>query len=538
MKTRLRVARVRDPSRAERQGFPSGGWVTRARLGWRGTGPATSPVQLIVGQILIFLWAMLASVSFTHAENLSGKIPQDIFIDSLEMRNMDLADALKLLADKSQLNIIAGKEVSGKVTLYVKQAKVSDALRVILDTNNLAYLWEDGIVRVMPAAEFETRHGYKFGANIQTETVHLSFAKSADILPFLNQLKSKDGEVVADAKMNALLIKDSPERIAKMRQFIRDMDVRPETEIFNLNYALAKDVAEKIKERLTPQSGRLEFDERSNKLVVTDSPARLKDVARLIRSFDGREPQVRIEAKIVQVILSDQYKFGVDWEAIAETYHNLQFKSHFDILSGNDKRGTLKIGTLADDNYAALLEALDSAGTTNILSSPSISAVNQKEAKILVGSTEPYVTTTTTTPASGPTTIAETVNFIEVGVKLYVTPTIHDDGYITMKIKPEVSSVTRTVTTGNNNTIPVVETSQAETTVMAKDGVTIIIGGLIKEEIIDKKNSVPFLGRIPLVGAAFRNTDQFKRKTEIVIFLTPRLVSGDKSDDKKGSRVF
>jgi len=110
-----------------------------------------------------------------------------------------------------------------------------------------------------------------------------------------------------------------------------------------------------------------------------------------------------------------------------------------------------------------------------------------------------------------------------------VTPTIHRDDFITMKIRPEVSSVTRTLTTSNNNSIPVVETSEAETMVMIKDGVTVIIGGLIKEEQIDSENKVPLLGDIPFLGHAFRNEDHLTRKTEIVIFLTPRLMSGDVS---------
>jgi general secretion pathway protein D len=179
------------------------------------------------------------------------------------------------------------------------------------------------------------------------------------------------------------------------------------------------------------------------------------------------------------------------------------------------------------------VEALETVGETNILSSPRIMAVNNQEARILVGSTEPYVTSTTTTPSSGPTTTAESVNFIDVGVKLYVTPTIHEDDFITMKIRPEVSSVTSNLTTSNNNTIPIVETSEAETVVNVKDGVSVIIGGLIKEEAINTTKKVPLLGNIPILGMAFRSTNNSKSKTEIVIFLTPRIVSGDVEDQEQ-----
>jgi Flp pilus assembly secretin CpaC len=111
-----------------------------------------------------------------------------------------------------------------------------------------------------------------------------------------------------------------------------------------------------------------------------------------------------------------------------------------------------------------------------------------------------------------------------------VTPTIHEDDFITMKIKPEVSSVTSNLTTSNNNTIPIVETSEAETTVNVKDGVSVIIGGLIKEETINTTKKVPFLGSIPVLGMVFRNTSNSTAKTEIVIFLTPQIGTGDLGD--------
>jgi general secretion pathway protein D len=204
-------------------------------------------------------------------------------------------------------------------------------------------------------------------------------------------------------------------------------------------------------------------------------------------------------------------------------------KSVFNVLASGytGNQGALSIGTLASDDYTVLIEALDTVGKTNVLSNPRIAVVNNEEAKILVGSSQPYVTTQTTTPGSGPSTTAETVNFIEVGVKLFVTPTIHGDGYITMKIRPEVSSAANTLPTSSGNKIPIVETSQAETTVMAKDNATIVIGGLIKEQNSKTINKIPFLGDLPFVGLAFRNESKTKKKTEIVIFLTPKIITGD-----------
>ncbi|HPB67934.1 MAG TPA: secretin N-terminal domain-containing protein, partial [Candidatus Omnitrophota bacterium] len=438
-------------------------------------------------------------------------------------------DILKLIAQKSGMNIITGKGVSGNVSVYLKNVQWKDALRIILDSNGLAYKNDGGILHVMPAAEFEKRYGYRFGGDLKTRIVHLDYADAQDMVTLLTQMKSYLGKIIFEAKSGTLVLTDSGDVIAEMEELIRKIDVPVTTKVYELNYAQAEDLAQKVAEVLTKSVGQVKHDARSNKLIVRDTPVSIEGIDKLVYSFDVREQQVLIEAKILQVVLSDEYKFGVDWEAVASEYHNLNFKSNFSVLNTTDKSGTMTVGTLENDDYTALMEALKTIGETNILSSPRITALNNQEARILVGSQEPYVTTTTTTPASGPTTTAESISFIDVGIKLYVTPTIHRDDFITMKIRPEVSSVTRTLTTSNNNSIPVVETSEAETMVMIKDGVTVIIGGLIKEEQIDSENKVPLLGDIPFLGHAFRNEDHLTRKTEIVIFLTPRLMSGDVS---------
>lgn len=468
----------------------------------------------------------------------TGKVSGEAKIDLLQLKDMDIIDVLNLISQKSDLNIIAGKDVSGKVSIYLKDVKLKDALRIILDSNKLAYNIEDGIIRVMPAHEFEARYGYRFGGKIQTRVLHLVYANARDVVSVLEQIKSTSGKIISDAQSNTLVLMDSPETLAIMEQLIEEIDVPVETKFFALTYATAKDMADKISEVLTENIGQLKYDDRSNKIVITDTSMKVKKIAKIIQAFDVKEKQVLIEAKILQVRLSDQHKFGVDWQALVPEYHSMDLLSDFDILSSSDKRGRMNLGTISDDNYTVLLEALETIGDSNILSSPSIIALNNQEAKILVGSTEPYVTTTTTTPSSGPTTTSESVNFIDVGVKLYVTPTVHRDNFITLKIKPEVSSVTSTITTSNNNTIPVVDTSEAETTVMVKDGVTIVIGGLIKEEKIESRNKVPLLGDIPVLGYAFQNRDTLVRKTEIIIFLTPRIITGDVPGAKESDLDF
>ncbi|HLF17937.1 MAG TPA: secretin N-terminal domain-containing protein [Candidatus Omnitrophota bacterium] len=479
-----------------------------------------------VAVCLLFVQPVLTMAQETQSPSASATTK----IDILDIKSMDILDVLKLISQKSGKNIIASQNVKGRVSAYLKDIEAEEALKVIVESYGWAIAEEEWVIKVMTEQEYESRYGKKFGEEMTTQVVKLEYAKAAETVPLLNQMKGPSGKVIADDKSNTLMLKDTPAKVEEMQTMLKRLDTPVETKVFELSYAKAGEIAGKIKETVTPANGNIAFDERSNVLIVSAAPDKLKEAEALIRAFDKKDEVVQIDAKIVQVILSDEYKLGIDWEAMVREYHDLRLAGDLDILSGNEKKGTLSIGTLAEDNYSVLLQALQTIGTTNILSNPSITTLNNKEAKILVGSTEPYVTATTTTTAAGPTTTAESVNFIEVGVKLYVTPTIHRDGFITVKLKPEVSSVVRSVTTSNNNTIPVVETSQAETTVTVKDAMTIVIGGLIKEEDISTTKKIPVLGSIPVVGAAFRNQNDFTRKTEIVIFLTPKIISGDMND--------
>lgn len=449
-------------------------------------------------------------------------------IDHLQLKDIEMIDVLKLLSDKSGLNIIAGKDVKGKVSMYLNRIKLKDALTTILDSNNLAYKEKDGIIFVMTSPEFERRYGSVFGGKFETKLFHLRHAKARDAAPVLDQAKSPAGKVTADETSNTLLVTDTAEKLEMMAGLLDKMDVAVLVEVFELSYASAKDLAGKIEPFLTRGAGSVRYDERSNTIVIAETEEKMHEVYKVVKAFDVREEQVLIEAKIVQIELTDDYELGVDWEAVFTGFKDLDLNVDFDIVDATEtNKGSITVGTIARDHYSVMLEALQKIGNTNVLSSPSITALSNQEAKILVGSTQPYVTTTTTTPSSGPTTTAETINFIDVGVKLYVTPVVHKDGFITMKIRPEVSSVLDSLETSGGNNVPIVKTSEAETMVRIKDGVTIVIGGLIEDSTIDTRSKVPLLGDIPLLGLAFRNQSTSKVKTEIAIFLTPKIISGE-----------
>ncbi len=463
------------------------------------------------------LLSALDSVDTSH----SGR--KSVRLDVLELKEKDILDVLKIISEKSGLNIVAGPNIQNKITIYLKDVDARDALKMILVSNGLACFEDNGIIRVMTAQEFESTYGYRFGEEFTRHSISLTHVRAGDLLASLQPLKSPLGRISIDEDSNRILLEDAASRLNAMEATIHQMDVPVETEVFSLNYATAEEMTQKVKETLTQNIGRIKFDAHSNKIVVSDTPQKIKELTKVIQAFDEKGKEVSIEAKILAIELNDEHAMGVDWEAIVSDYHSVNLETGGDIPEHN---GRLSVGTISREDFDVLLEALDTVGQTNMLSSPRITAINNEESKILVGSTEPYVTTTTTTPTAGPTTTSESVNFIEVGVRLFVTPTVHPDDFITMKIRPEVSSVSHMLTTNRKNSIPVVNTSQAETTVNVKNNATVVIGGLIKEENVQRLRKIPLLGDLPFVGFAFRNQAQAAQKTEIVIFLTPVIVTG------------
>jgi general secretion pathway protein D len=153
--------------------------------------------------------------------------------------------------------------------------------------------------------------------------------------------------------------------------------------------------------------------------------------------------------------------------------------------------------------------------------------LDRQEAKINIGDTIPYVVTTSTVTGNNVVT-SEDIKFINVGVSLVVLPTIHEDNYITLSIRPEISSRTGNLETPDGNLIPIVNSSSMESTLVVKDGVTVILGGLRRDEYEETNKGVPYLMDVPLLGRLFQNRKEELRKTEIVVFLTPKIVTGGK----------
>jgi type II secretory pathway component GspD/PulD (secretin) len=368
----------------------------------------------------------------------------------------------------------------------------------------------------------------KMDVPVSTQTFLLTYTTPEVVQPPIQAILTPVGRFQTDTKSNKIIITDTRENLNKVAQLLEEYDCSPITitRVFTLRYAKQATVSPTVSAELTPGTGKLHEDGRNNSLIVTDLPENIAKIEKVIQALDKKPQEVLIEAKVLQVSLDDQTKLGVDWEAVSrgsrvKEIGEVEVKAIFDVLTPSDPGVRVVSGVLDKDGYTATLQALESVTEVNLLSSPRITALSNEEARILVGSTVPYKTVDTR-EEDGSIRTFEKVTMVDVGVKLFVTPTINEDGFVTMKIRPEVSSVT-----GYAEGIPVVEKSETETSVMVKDGVTIVIGGLIKDEHRKTIKRVPILGRIPLLGLAFRSTDDAVVKTELVIFITPHIITGD-----------
>lgn len=449
---------------------------------------------------------------------------------SLDLRGIDITEILKVLSKKMGLNIIPSKKVTGRINLFLNNISYKDALDVVMLSQDLAYeKRSDDIVIVMTASEYESLYGKKFNDKKKMKTVKVRHAQPKMVFTALGSIKSSIGNVIVDEATGTILLIDTPEKLEEMTNLVEEMDQPVKTEAFELQYAKAIDIKDNIGSVLTEGSGKLATDERTNTIIVTDLPGNMTKVRQAIDILDQETKQVFIEAEILEINIRDRLRSGVDWTHImTNNFYDFALAGAFSSTLVSSLIGTFSAGKAGLD-----LEFLSTIGDTRVLSRPRLAVTNNEEAVLLVGTREAYVTGTTS--QSGESTItSDTVEFVDVGVKLTVVPTINRDGFITMKIKPEVSTVTETLTTGSDeeprSQIPIVSTSEAETTVKIKDGMTIMIAGLRQNDDQRDVNGMPYVSRIPIVNLFFSQRDYDKQDTEIIVFITPHIIEGDQME--------
>src|SRR3989338_7900455 len=319
-----------------------------------------------------------------------------------------------------------------------------------------------------------------------------------------------------------------------MDAVIKEIEVPLEAVSYTLQYAKADVVGEKLKSRIDANAvGSLTTDERTNQIIVRALPGRRDEVIKMIRSLDVPTKEVLVEARVLQVVFKPQSDFGIDWnldfkKSQYQWLRALSFNSPFTNANTLSKSFKISAGGVNVDQFQTTIRALKQVSDTKILSNPKILVTNNEEAKIHIGDTVPYIISTTSGTGDNAIT-SEDVRFVDVGLKLNVTPTINDDGYVTMQLAPEISTVTTSIQSKGGG-IPQVNKTLVETVVMVKDGETIILGGLKKDNKSHFRRGFPILMDIPWIGNAFSSTADSIERTEIVIFITPHIVKDFKQN--------
>ena len=396
---------------------------------------------------------------------------------SLVFDNADVRDILRLIAEISDLNIIASDKVKGNVTLRLIDVPWDQALDLILDVTGLGMVQDGNVVRVLPK-----------------ETIR----------------SMKEAELTAASSQE------------KLEPLV--------TEVITVSYADLGSVSGPVKELLSDR-GNVTEDNRNKLLIITDVPPRIEKARELIVILDTPERQVMIEARIVQVNSNYSRDLGINWgysDDPGGDFANITnvgggfLVNTADISAVGGLAATSGLGSafrigesLLDIGTLDLqVSALEIDGKGKVISTPRVTVLNGETATISQGTTIPYQTS----GADGPKT-----EFINAELKLQVTPVINPDGSIILEILATNDSPSLTA----GASAPSIDTKKAETKVLIRDGETTVIGGIFIESVQESEDGVPGLMSIPIFGNLFKSQKKQTVKDELLIFITPRIMQNN-----------
>ncbi len=415
----------------------------------------------------------------------------------------------------------------------------------------------------------------------QVEVVQLKDAWVGDVLALLENLEPVETQakkspieigglkritVVAEERTNRLILKGEKSARDRVRTLVAELDQPSrrtgKTKVIQLRHAKALKVAEIIKGLLSGDSGQatsskaastqgviaatkkpinIQPDESLNAIVVQAEPSDLIEIEELVNQLDIRRAQVLIEAAIIEVSGDVSRALGVQWAALdpnngptgAINFGNVgvSVTQVIGALQGGAAGAALGDGvTLAggertgdSKGYGVILQALSKASNANLLSTPSIMTLDNEEAEIVVGQNVPFVTGSVTTGANSVANPFQTISREDVGLKLKVLPQISEGNVIRLQVEQEVSEVDRTSSTPGSSDL-ITNKRAIKTTILADNGGTIVLGGLIRDKYNESESKVPILGDIPLLGKLFKSSNKFHEKSNLLVFLQPRII--------------
>ncbi len=373
--------------------------------------------------------------------------------------------------------------------------------------------------------------------------------------------------LVADERTNSLIISGEKKTRARIVKLVKTLDDELKnsgnTRVFYLKYANAKEVVSVLKgvsksienkdgKKAGSKSSRselsIESHEGTNSIVISAQPALMSSLSSIIRQLDIRRAQVLVEAIIVEVSEDDGINLSVQWATPAG---GTQFKDNgvttgdvigaaYQVRNDEDDLDAVVnvIGKLAGgvagyvgDDWGVMLQAISTNSSSNILATPSLTTLDNEEASFVVGDEVPVLTGATSSSSND--NPFQTIERKEIGIKLKVTPQINDGDAVQMVIEQEVSTIN-----GSTSVDIIFATRSVKTTVLAKSGETIVIGGLIDEKVTETVQKVPLLGDIPWLGHLFKSTKSSTEKRNLMIFLRATIIRDDETMRNLSTRKY
>ena len=401
---------------------------------------------------------------------------------SLDLHSADIGNVLRLLAKQNNLNIVASDSVRGKITLSLQQVTVAQALDNILRANGYKYVVDDEVIMVKPARSFPVYE-------METKVYRLKHIEAGNVMEAIQDIKSPNGKI----------------------------------KILTPSFQNRGDIYDSNKKYFRRED---QYWLRSSVLIVTDIPAHLEAIDKLIQALDVPVPAVMIEARLIEVSPQRKGGIGIEWDKqLSAQIFNID-EDHgpgyaYSLQAAKGAR--INFATLNTQQFNLAIKFLQEHTNAKLLSNPRILAMDNEPSDISVGTTFPIPSITRGTGGQGDLV---TFNYKDVNIALRVIPHVTEDSTVTMYVNPIIEEVTGEVKI-DLNTAPITAKREVDTVVKVRSGHTVVIGGLIREKEVRTVKKVWLLGDIPLLGLLFRNTDTEKVQTDLVIFLTPRIIDAN-----------
>jgi type II secretory pathway component GspD/PulD (secretin) len=425
----------------------------------------------------------------------------------IDVQDAQLTDVIALLAEESGTNIVADSSIKPeKVTLHLHRVTFDDALTVLVQAHDLQVRRQNGILIVGSTESMNRRYGdANDPRSAKTVVLTLAHAVPDDVAKEIAGGLPDGTVIVPDRRTASVIVTGSADTIARARKLIAALDVAEYSansgnlaHVYPLRFLKPSETAAALKGVLP--DGSYVADNAQNAIVVSGNDEVQQTAARFLRSMDVPSLQVLFEVRVADVEpQNDQSNVGV------------QFGGYD--LSGQPIAGAATYA-FANNSLAinARLNALVSQGRAQILATPKLVTLNNKEADLLIGQT--YPVTYYDARLGG-----QQVEFVDIGVKLRLTPTIGPDGSVTAEMHPEYSEIA-----GFVGGYPVIANRKVDSTLRVKDDQTIVLGGLLRDIDSQTITKIPFLADIPILGKIFQNRERTRTRDEVVFLITPHVI--------------